>query len=142
MKYLKITNTPDGLRLARCLVGSPCKAQTASHKNEYYGVIVGADSEIIVRNGKHLHSERYVDIPIDTLKLDPFAAMRYGVSVVGTDGCSIKGIIVSVSQYDPLHANRFCINNMMTFCQEEITLDLSAIERGEVDGASVVEVGE
>ena len=140
MKYLKITNTPDGLRLARCLVGSPCKAQTASHKNEYYGVIVGADSEIIVRNGKHLHSERYVDIPIDTLKLDPFAAMRYGVSVVGKSelDCSI-GHVSNINERPPCMVE---VNGEGVYYLNEITLDLSAIERGEVDGASVVEVGE
>jgi hypothetical protein len=90
MKYLKITNTSDGLRLARCLIGSPVYRNrpidvtligTANNGARFYYeynqfLDIGDNDRIIVDNTNEIL------LLIDTLKLDPFAAIANGVSIV------------------------------------------------------------
>jgi hypothetical protein len=147
MKYLSIKNTPDGLRLARCLIMSNIthKDLAVSDTN-----LIGVSKSTFVwehfdSNSRWVAEWEEIYIPLDTIKLDPFAAMREGVSIL-IRGRGVVRIIGSEINTTSSHMYFKCRSD---YCKYDVfvypldlTLDLTAIERGELDGVSIVEVEE
>lgn len=78
-----------------------------------------------------------IELPLDTLKFCPFVAMREGVRV---NAVRVDGTITEIGYgYCSIYtadgvADRIPLRN--------IRLDLGSIERGELEGCEIVEVGE
>jgi len=85
MKALKLGAYKEGAqKLARCLIGSLADCKTYSFKEEYVGTLVGCDDEcavFFIRNNISINAEKEIIIPIDSIKFDPFAAMREEVNI-------------------------------------------------------------
>ena len=155
MKYLRITNTPDGIRLARCLIGSMTKS------NRVLSGVSETEGEKFFIAWEDSYGACWINsvlLPLDTIKLDPFAAMREGISVRamyhgsfcyydGSDDPSMQ--LIGTIKMSEICGEQvvFKIRDYKTgedgeFYSKEITIDLTAIERGELDGVSIVEVVE
>jgi hypothetical protein len=85
MKYLKLTNSEECLKLAECLVGSRTNAVFfmqflhGSDQNGFWVTDAGDDDYWIdVGIDKIL-------LPLDTLKLNPFKCMEHGIEIVQID---------------------------------------------------------
>ena len=144
MKALKISNTVDGLRLARCLIGS--KIYQYSYFDVFgdfvEGFVVYSNTKIalvgIRSNNKIIIevAEGNVDcesiiLPIDTLVLNPFSAMREAISIRVTDAHKRETFTGSISNSGISPAGEWCFgiasdSENMDYYKEEITLDISA----------------
>lgn len=144
MKYLELdARHPECHGLARALVGSLCALERVS---EYLGIFTWAHSEanypfgMINQNGALLQGE-VVYIPLDTIKLCPFVAMREGVELVVVSACGDKatGYIRAIdTNTDYILVGNVCFDWVENSHElsPEITLDLDNLPKG----ARVVEV--
>lgn len=124
MRYLKLdARHPECHGLARALVGSPCK--------NFDGVYSGYDFELVgIAKGKRfLIDSRFaietdsIYLPIMSIKLCPYVAMREGVRVKGVlRECEWDGTL------DECNHGLFTFDT--NFEISEITLDLDNLPKG------------
>lgn len=131
MRFLKLdARFEDARRIARCLVGS---------KNETGDEFIALHCGLLLFASTH-RSECNT-FPIDTLNFCPFVAMREGVFAHGKDSYfEYFGEIENLSSDEEY--SLATIGNWSFFTKNEINLDLTPIERGELEGCEIVEVGE
>jgi hypothetical protein len=153
MKYLELTNTKECMKLAECLIGSVVIYHSNTIKHKYYElahtaneadyrafiIIGGRDPE----TGNSIHSfcnMNKILLPLDNLKLNPFKCMEHGVRVLGDSKVGVKerDLICEIATYN---SKDFAfVLGKYRFVEENISLDLTVIENGEINGASIVEV--
>jgi hypothetical protein len=102
-KYLKLTNTEKCLELAECLVGSKCVAKWPAH--------LASDSRLLGVGDNYFLFELHgtagncdtVEIPLDTLKLNPFKCMEHKIHLSCVyDGTRRFGQISSATYFRSL----------------------------------------
>lgn len=137
MKLLKLdARFEDARRVARCLVGS---------QTRYANLVGVADCWFIAeRYSIHdkLQHQGCVEIPLNTLKFCPHLAAKHQIQVIGTQK-EIKhfGVIkkIAIAKAGP----RFRIDSVeghaMMFRKSSISINLTPIERGELEGCEIVE---
>lgn len=143
IKLLKLdARFEDARRVARCLMDSPIKSVVGENYlrgiTNYYGI------DSMIRHGfvtSCLHVEKEIKLPIDTLKFCPFTAMREGVEVFHqeTDQC---GLIESIICGREVWLTKEGDESSVPFGVNDLKLGLYQIERGELEGCEIVEVGE
>ena len=128
------------LQIAECLVGSKTKGER---------LLVGVHECDPLRKGQFRtqcpsgYSERAsgLTIPLDTMQFCPFMAMREKVCVIGSH--KLRGLITEITEnVDPCAGgDLFQVDwsHIWAF-KEDITLDLTPIEAGEIVGCRIVEV--
>ncbi len=99
MSTLKLTNTPDGLRYARALVGS--KVRGAPMMPDGGTLLCATDRIVVFSHHDGVISQfSVVELPLNGLQLCPFVAMREGLRVVGCNyyrgGADIHGKISAI----------------------------------------------
>ena len=146
MKLLKLdARFEDARRVARCLVGSVAdeswhKEITKDPKLAYiddgYFVILFWDV-----TGMDFEIKHTILLPIDTLKFCPYVAMREGVEVFHqeTNQC---GLIESIICGREVWLTQEGDEPSIPFGVNDLKLGLYQIERGELEGCEIVEVGE
>lgn len=138
MKLLKLdARFEDARRVARCLVGS-ADVDGLKLIAVLSRVFVLENDDISVDPFETYHS---IKIPIDTIELCPFTAMREGVEVFHqeTNQC---GLIESIICGREVWLTQEGDESSIPFGVNDLKLGLYQIERGELDGCEIVEVGE
>ena len=141
MKALKLSNTPEGLKLARCLFGSPIICQYGAIDN-HESILCGqhtteTGASVFVVSSNFFLKFRGVGqiiIPIDTMVFDPFAAMREKVSIVecGFHAYPTKGFTTCIED------NTLSIGCSFHAFIGDVTLDIDWAAT--LDGVEVVEL--
>lgn len=140
MKFLKLdARFEDARRVARCLVGS----EINKHNN-----LCGVFDEwffIACEEVRQSCTIQKIELPLDTLKFCPYVAARHQIQVRGLQkGILHFGVIrkIAFAKAGP----RFRIDSIeghaMMFRKSNISINLTPIERGELKGCEIVEVGE
>lgn len=136
MKLLKLdARYKDARRVARCLVGS----EIDKHNN-----LCGVFDEwffIACEEVRQSCTIQKIELPLDTLKFCPFVAMREGVFAHGKDShFEYFGEIENLTSDEEY--SMATIGSWSYYTKNEINLYLTPIERGELEGCEIVEVGE
>jgi len=142
MRALKIKNTPDGLRLARCLVGScqenEMKLVGIDEQSKSPFMLVHTSLESIFPS-----TAEEIILPLSTLKLCPFVAMREGITVISfayeiEDTMSGEIVSISTDRLDKSLSSIIMYNGDWFRCKDvsDITLDIEAACR--LDGVEEV----
>lgn len=145
MKLLKLdARFEDARRVARCLVGSQTRGNATF-------LCVDISRCFVIAEIGYMGTLN-VELPLNTLKFCPFVAMRekvivksdYTPCVLNPTTFEVSGLIKKM-EFDCDEEHFSIIENGQIFDMcgfEEITLDLTPIERGELEGCEIVEVGE
>lgn len=160
MKYLKLTNTPECLKLAECLVGSPCTLSEFGLNEDHECLIVGVScygtapdnpflGEDLITNPDHTGwFGNEIILPLETLKLNPFKCMEYGVSVATLEAIDKKdpviGIISKIFRVEDIISDNILHFNAI-ICSDNFTCSFANINTVFLDltslpnGAEIVE---
>ena len=143
MKILRIKNTSDGFRLARCLPESPIIFPNFPKDKAVLLGVVGerlrnhdCENRFLIdtaEGGIAYRSE--IILPIESLKFCPFAACKEGI------GCSIGsycGVVGDISEDESGHIRITGGYRHECFESKELTLDLDAAAK--LDGVTVEEI--
>ena len=133
MKALKLDGSKeDARRLARCLIGSK-----TLHGRILIGCVDDAVNNFVIISMRGMSPEDFytATLPLDTLVLDPFAAMREGISVIA-DGEPTVLDQCKFGIFGKYISARFGETTWHSY--KSITLDIEAACR--LDGVEEVEI--
>lgn len=130
MKYLKLdARHPECHGLAKALVGSPVVVDRLWYKEPFLcGVSIDHENNLFAVDGRdgYFYSVGSINIPIDSLKLCPYVAMREGLVIACV---RVVGFI------DEINSKTLCkiqtsdgVSNRMPMAK--IKLDLSDLPKG------------
>lgn len=134
MKLLKLdARFEDARRVARCLAGSQTKGNATF-------LCVDISRCFVIAEIGYMGTLN-IELPLDTLKFCPFVAMREGVEVFHqeTNQC---GLIESIICGREVWLTKEGDESSVPFGVNNLKLGLYQIERGELEGCEIVEVGE
>jgi len=87
MEFLKLSNTEECLKLAECLIGSPCFYPKTTHGINLYGsdLKYGFATNPYMDTSSLRWRNGTLWLPLETIKLNPFKCMEHGVKVIVND---------------------------------------------------------
>ena len=145
MKYLKLTNTPECLKMAECLLNSSCESGMLKS-----GTLLGVNKMFAVtHNGGVIHGfwRDEILLPLETLKINPYKCMEHEIVVTApyiVPPATVKPIppaavgrihYCNLSKYSPSRKKECGIENCVNVFLDDIVLDLTNLP----SGASIIE---
>lgn len=149
MKYLKLTNTEECLKLAECLVGSECYTDIGILDLSLGGYSLDGvhycpddceweSNEFLLFDETHRNFSKHILVPLESIKLNPFKAMQYEIPVVRNDSMKNRGVLQRFKRQYAVEWFTLITEKGAEFIDnaKAFELDLDKIE--EFDGAEII----